>query len=145
MKEGLFVGIAVRRLHNKIGRYVSRAAAEEFGDSATAVHGWVIRYLYKHREEDVFQRDLETQFSVRRSTMTSILQLMEKKGLLEKQAVPDDKRLKKLILTPKAIEIQRRMELQIHRLEERMQEGITEEELATFLSVAAKLEDNLPS
>ena len=53
------IGIVVRCLNNQIGRYVSAAAAKEFGDSATAVHGWVVRYLYDNRDRDVFQRDLE--------------------------------------------------------------------------------------
>lgn len=137
------IGIVVRCLNNQIGRYVSAAAAKEFGDSATAVHGWVVRYLYDNRDRDVFQRDLETRFSVRRSTMTSILQLMEKKGLIVKESVPTDARLKKLILTSKAMDIQERMRREIATLEEQMRHGISEEELALFLAIAEKIGHNL--
>lgn len=145
MEQKLPIGIAIRCLNNQIGRCVSSAAAREFGDSATAIHGWVVRYLYDNRERDVFQRDLETRFSVRRSTMTSILQLMEKRGLIVKESVPTDARLKKLILTPKAIDIQERMRREIAALEEQMRSGISEEELAAFLATAEKIRANLPS
>ncbi len=137
------IGIAVRCLNNRIGRAISAAAAREFGDSATAVHGWVVRYLYEHRDHDVYQRDLETRFSVRRSTMTSILKLMEKNGLIAREPDEKDGRLKKLILTPLALEIEERMSREIDRLEAQMREGLTEEELAAFISTAEKIGRNL--
>ncbi|MBQ4065032.1 MAG: MarR family transcriptional regulator [Clostridia bacterium] len=137
------IGIAVRCLNNRIGRAISSAAAREFGDSATAVHGWVIRYLYEHRDRNVYQRDLETRFSVRRSTMTSILQLMEKNGLISREPDEKDGRLKKLILTPLALEIEGRMHAEIDRLEAKMCEGLTQDELDAFIATAEKIGRNL--
>ena len=67
----------------------------------TGVQGWVVGYLYEHREADVFQRDLEAVFSVRRSTMTNMLQLMEKNGYITRESVSHDARLKKLCSRPK--------------------------------------------
>ena len=137
------IGIAVRCLNNRIGRAVSAAAAREFGDSATAVHGWVVRHLYDHQDQNVYQRDLETRFSVRRSTMTSILKLMEKNGLIAREPDEQDGRLKKLILTPLAIDIQERMRKEIDQIEAQMRQGLTEEELETFAAIAEKIGQNL--
>ncbi len=137
------IGIAVRCLNNRIGRAVSAAAAREFGDSATAVHGWVVRYLYDHRDQDVYQRDLETRFSVRRSTMTSILKLMEKNGLIDRRPDEKDGRLKKLILTPHAIDVQERMRSSIDGLEAKMRQGLTEDEIAAFIATVEKIGRNL--
>ena len=137
------IGIAVRCLNNRIGRAISSAAAREFGDSATAVHGWVIRYLYEHRDRNIYQRDLETRFSVRRSTMTSILQLMEKNGLIAREPDEKDGRLKKLILTPLAVEIQEAIRTEIDRIESRICQGLTEEEITAFLATADKISRNL--
>jgi DNA-binding MarR family transcriptional regulator len=137
------IGIAVRCLNNRIGRAVSAAAARQFGDSATAVHGWVVRYLYDHRDQNVYQRDLETRFSVRRSTMTSILKLMEKNGLIAREPDESDGRLKKLILTPLAIDIQERMRREIDKIEAQMCQGLTEDELAAFVATAEKIGQNL--
>ena len=52
----------------------------------------------------MFQRDLQAHFSVRRSTVTGLLQLMEKKGLITRSSVAQDARLKKIQLTPRAIQ-----------------------------------------
>lgn len=143
MEEKRHIGIAVRCLNHEIGRAVRAVISEEFGDSATGVQSWIVRYLYDHGEEDVFQKDLESQFSVRRSTMTTILQLMEKNGLIKKEPVSRDARLKKLILTPVAIEMQDRIRSGIDTLEAKMREGISDKDLDTFFSVAEKIKENL--
>lgn len=143
MEEKRHIGIAVRCLNHEIGRAVRAVISEEFGDSATGVQSWIVRYLYDHGEEDVFQKDLESQFSVRRSTMTTILQLMEKNGLIKKESVSRDARLKKLILTPVAIEMQDRIRSGIDTLEAKMREGISDKDLDTFFSVAEKIKENL--
>ena len=143
MEEKRHIGIAARCLNHEIGRAVRAVISEEFGDSATGVQSWIVRYLYDHGEEDVFQKDLESQFSVRRSTMTTILQLMEKNGLIKKEAVSRDARLKKLILTPVAIEMQDRIRSGIDTLEAKMREGISDKDLDTFFSVAEKIKENL--
>ena len=43
----------------------------------------------------MFQRDVEQVFSLSRSTATGILQQLEEKGLLRRESVPSDARLKK--------------------------------------------------
>ena len=145
MEEKRHIGIAARCLNHEIGRAVRAVISEEFGDSATGVQSWIVRYLYDHGEEDVFQKDLESQFSVRRSTMTTILQLMEKNGLIKKESVSRDARLKKLILTPAAIEMQDRIRSGIDTLEAKMREGISDKDLGTFFFVAEKIKENLPA
>ena len=141
--ENHTIGFTVRCLNNRIGRAVSAAANKAFGDTATAVHSWVLHYLYENRDRDIFQKDLETRFSVRRSTMTSILKLMEKNGMITREPVAYDARLKKLNLTPAAIEIQDQIRQQIDELEARMRTGLSDEELAAFFAVADKIRANL--
>ena len=41
--------------------------------------------------------------SITRSTVTNILQLMERKGYIERRSVPQDARLKQLVLTEEGI------------------------------------------
>ena len=55
-------------------------------------------------EVDLRQKDFEQQFNIRRSTASNILALIEKNGLIQRESVPYDARLKKIVLTDKAIE-----------------------------------------
>ena len=143
MKDRQHIGIVVKLLSNEIGRAASAVAANELGDSATGLQSWVVRYLYDNREREVFQKDLEAHFSVRRSTMTTILKLMEKNGMITKESVDRDARLKRLVLTPSAVEMQKRIRRGIDSLEERMKNGISEKELSEFFRIAEKIKSNI--
>ncbi len=137
------IGIVVRCLNHEIGRAVSAVVSKELGDSATGVQSWIVRYLYDNRDREVFQKDLESKFSVRRSTMTTILKLMEKNGMITKEPVSHDARLKRLLLTPTAIEMQDRIRNGIDALEARMKEQIDDKELDSFFKTAEKIKVNL--
>ena len=93
--------------------------------------------------EDVFQRDLEEEFFIRRSTATNILQLMERNGFIIRQPVDYDARLKKLVLTEKAVALHKQIEKNIDETERAATKGISKQELATFLAVIDKMKKNL--
>ena len=80
---------------------------------------------------------------MRRSTATGILQLMEKNGLITRSPVSHDARLKKLTLTPKAIEQHQRIVKGIRTVEERVSQCLTPEERRTFLGLCEKIAANL--
>ena len=72
-----------------------------------------------------------------------MIQLMEKKGYISREAVSYDARLKKLTLTSKAWEIHRLMLRNIIDHEDKMRRNIAEEELCVFFNVLEKIQRNL--
>ena len=142
MEKQRHLGLEIRNANNLIKRYFEQNKPEEFKES-TGVHGWAIRYFYENRDNDVFQRDFETRFSIRRSTATNMLKLMEKNGLIKRVAVDYDARLKKIVLTQKAIEFHNKATQNIAILEDSIKEGITEQELISFYNVLDKVKLNL--
>ena len=148
MEKQRHLGLEIRNVNNLIKRYFEQNKPEEFKDGTiwnviTNIHGWAIRYFYENRNNDVFQRDFETRFSIRRSTATNMLKLMEKNGLITRVSVPYDARLKKIVLTEKAIEIHNKATQNIAVLEESIKDGITEQELIAFYNVLDKVKFNL--
>ena len=89
----------LRRVNNLIFRKIGQIARTNGVEAVTPMHGWIMEYLYRHSETPVFQRDIEREFSITRSTVTNILQLMERKGYIARQSVEQDARLKQLVLT----------------------------------------------
>ena len=75
--------------------------------------------------------------------LTSIIQLMEKKGFIERQAVQSDARLKKVLLTEKGEKTHETIEALIIQLNQNMMEGIEPEELQTCLEVLSKIRQNI--
>lgn len=80
------IGFQVRTLDNMLMRNFACSVKESGLDELTVMHGWSIGYLYQNRERDIYQKDIESQFSIGRSTVTNILKLMEKKRISSERA-----------------------------------------------------------
>lgn len=139
-KKSLFV---IKSLSNQIKRCMVAGDHQQNLHQMTGMQHAVIGYLGDRLGEDVFQRDIEADFNVRRSTATGILQLMEKNGLIRKEAVDYDARLKKLILTEKGMKVRHFAIIRMEELEERMTRDITGQELEAFFQTAEKMLQNL--
>lgn len=136
------LGFVIRTLYILIKREVDNLEEETYGETITATNRFILLYLSKNADRDIFQRDLEEVFSVRRSTMSSVLQRMEDKGLLTRSAVDYDARLKKIALTEKGMIMHRQMESSIDRMEEKLIRGLSREETETLLSLLEKVRKN---
>lgn len=142
MEKRRTIGFEIRTLNNLIKRHFESKKPREL-DASTGVHGWAIRYFYENRDRDIFQRDFEQRFSIRRSTATNMLKLMEKNGLIKRVSVEYDARLKKILLTEKAVNIHKQIVKNIDEIESKLESGISEQELAVFYKVVDKLKANL--
>jgi len=102
---------------------ISNLIHQELGTNRDTVHpGTMMQkmflgYLEVHEDQPVFQKDLESAFHIRRSTATGILQIMVRDGLIVREPVEGDARLKRLVLTPIAIEQLAQMQQDILRVE----------------------------
>ncbi|MCI8766092.1 MAG: MarR family transcriptional regulator [Lachnospiraceae bacterium] len=136
------IGFQIRTLSNLISRKINQMVSEE-EENLTANQSWVLDYLTLHQEQDIMQRDIEKKFSIRRSTASHMLQLMEKNGYIRRISAPDDARMKKLIITEKGIEAQRRMKDRLCRFEDLFQSNITPEDLQYLKKLFKQLEENI--
>ena len=143
MAEKTRVGFEVKTLANMLRRRVDKLESRRGIDGVTSTQGRVIGFIIRKNGEDVFQRDLEEEFSIRRSTATNILQLMERNGFIKRQSVDYDARLKKLILTEKAVALHKEIEKNLDETEKQVTKGISDEELALFLEIIARMKENL--
>lgn len=137
------LGFELHRASRLVKRYIDSDTTKLYVDKMTGTHGWAVGYFYSHRDRDVFQKDLEQEFEIRRSTASNILSLMEKNGLIKRESVPYDARLKKITLTDKAIEVQEQIDKNFEKMEATMRSGISEQEMNTFFNVLDKICNNL--
>lgn len=112
----------------------------------TTVQGWVICFIYEQAEyKNVFQRDIEQELDIRKSSATNLLQRMEKKGFIIRTPMPRDARWKKLELTQKAIDYRNELKLRMTQVERNALEGVTELDLQNFFRVTETIANNLES
>lgn len=138
------VGYEIKTLDHIIERNIINISLKNGMDRVTVMHGWIIGYLYANEHRDIYQKDLESEFCISRSTVTNILKLMEKKGYIERISVEKDARLKKIILTDKARKIQRQNYIDMHNMvETQLKKGISEEDMEKFIQIIRKMKENL--
>jgi DNA-binding MarR family transcriptional regulator len=110
----------------------------------TGVQSRIMHYiLVKCTDGPVFQRDVESAFGMSRSTATGILQLMEKNGLILRKSVASDARLKSLVPTDKAAHLDARIGESLRQTEQRLTQGLSDEQIALFLETIAHMSENL--
>lgn len=140
------IGRRFRMINNAIRRYVDRTSEMKSElDNLTCSNGWIIGHL-DHMEKlgrDVLQRDFENDFGITRSTVSKVLSLLEKKGMIERVSVSHDARLKKIILTDRSRDISRKMREEFKRTEERLTRGFSDEELKTLCGFLDRIQQNL--
>lgn len=136
------VGPEMRKFNNLIKREVERSTARQQLESLTGLHGWVIGHIAR-QDGPVLQRDLEERFSVRRSTMSNILSLMEKNGLIVRTKSKQDARSKEITLTRRAFVIDRIVKTDMDRIESLITDGVSQDELDAFFSALDKMKANL--
>ena len=126
------LGFQIKTLDNLFFRNMFAYETSQKGmDEVTVMHGWILGFLYENADRDIFQKDIETEFSIARSTVTSIVKLMEKKGYICRESVEKDGHIHEQHIDD------------IDLLEERCKRNIAPEELEVFLAVAGKLKENL--
>ena len=137
------IGPEIHMLNHLITRNLACHVTAAGIDEITLMHGWIMRYLYENRARDIFQKDIEKTFSIGRSTVTSLIQLLEKKGYVKREFVEHDARLKKVTLTQKGVKNHESMEVLITKLDAMLEEGIDGAELEIFFRVTEKIKENL--
>ncbi len=137
------VGFMIHKLDMGVKK-VLEAKLEAAGyDEVTLMHGWILKYLYDNRDREVFQRDIEKQFSIGRSTVTTIIQLMEKRDLIRRESVEQDARLKKVLLTEKGFKHHDVVEESLYSIHGQIMTNITDEEKSIFLDIVQRMDENL--
>ena len=137
------IGFEIRTLSNLIHRKIKQMVTED-EEALTPHQAWVLNYLIlQGGDQDTIQRDVEKQFSIRRSTASHMLQLMERGGYILRVSVPEDARRKKLVPTQKGMDAYQRMVNRLGRFESILQNGISEDELQQFLRILLIMEKNV--
>lgn len=112
-------------------------------DEVTFMHGWIMGYLQRNQDREIYQKTIESDFNIKRSTVTAILQLMEKKGYIKREAVAGDARLKRILLTEQGMKTAEKTKAILDNMDIALLEGIETEELDIFYKVSEKLLENM--
>ncbi len=112
----------------------------EGGENLTMMQKWVLGYLVHHTDHDIYQKELEDNLNIGKSTLSEILHTMEKDGLVERVS---SGRCKKIVMTEKSAQIDKIITRQIEETEEKLKRGISEEDVEQFICTIRKMIENM--
>ncbi len=135
----------LRSLSHLIYRFIESLPNKKQIESMTGTNGCIIGYLNENSDHDVFQKDIEKAFGITRSTASKVINLMEQKGLVERQSVSCDARLKKIVMTDKSKAISHLMAEDMDLVESVLTDGFSPEEKKALYNYLKRMKQNLKS
>ena len=140
--NNMHMGKLIHMLSHEMKRYhpIDNVVIEDL----TIMQKHILKYiLLETMHRDLYQKDIEEEFQIRKSTVTGYVQLMEKNGFLTRESDKDDARKKRLVPTAKAEELRGLILEDIKRNEKMMVEGIKEEDVTICKQVLYHVLQNL--
>ncbi len=135
------IGFLIRELGNAMRKKRERDDCHmEGGENLTMMQKWVLGYLVHHTDHDIYQKELEDNLNIGKSTLSEILHTMEKDGLVERVS---SGRCKKIVMTEKSAQIDKIITRQIEETEEKLKSGISEEDVEQFICTIRKMIENM--
>ena len=143
MRNG--VGIKIKKIQSLIRKSIHNSETFKNNEELTNVIGWTIGYISRRNLDglETYQKDVEKEFKISRSTATGLLQNMEKLGYIYREVSEVDSRLKRIVLTEKSIELHKRVILTFDSIESKLLTGFSEKEKETLFGFLLRLEKNL--
>lgn len=135
------IGRLVRMISHQLRR---QNAPPGENNGMTTMQQHMLNYiLLETLHRDLYQKDIEEEFQIRKSTATGSLQLLEKKGLIRRENDKNDARLKRIVPTRKAEPLRPQLLDLIRRRDQQLLAGIPQEEIDICFKVLYQVLDNL--
>ncbi|UQS84407.1 MarR family winged helix-turn-helix transcriptional regulator [Apilactobacillus apisilvae] len=124
MKEN--VGRLVKIASIQFARHFDNMA-KEYGLTSTQMS--IIDFVMRKPNEEIFQKDIEEEFYIQRSTASILLKRMEDKELVRRIPSTLDARKKQVILTDKSFKLQSKINDFMNENQELLDEKFSEKDL----------------
>ncbi|MCI5582297.1 MAG: MarR family transcriptional regulator [Anaeroplasma sp.] len=129
----------INKVSTKVKREITNLKKLHDIDELSGENGRVLGFIY-HNKEKIYQKDIEKEFGITRSTASNTISLLEKKGFLKRNNSEEDQRLKSLVLTEKGINHVKIVSYELSKFDKEIEDNFTDDELNQFISYLEKLE-----
>lgn len=140
-KEGVFYQI--KGFDKTVLRYFLSNTKCDMKYTLTPTQMNILDYIVTHKDEEIYQKDLENVLGLRRATVSGVLKTMEKNKLIERIITSNDARMKQIVLNSSAKKIFEENNNKLRNMEQIALHNIKKQELNTFLKVLKQMETNL--
>ena len=135
--------IEIKKIDNLILRKLLSYSKEISNVPLSPVQIAIIKYLNDNKNNHIYQKDIEQFIQNRKSTISSILDTMQKNNIIERINSKEDLRSKEIKLTEKGINISNKIEEHKELFDKTISNNINENDLNIFYKVMNQIENNL--
>lgn len=135
------VGHEIRKLSHVIKRAICSVPPKDNMYKIKPFHMEVIMFI-ADTTLPVYQKDVEKEFDLRKTTVSLGLDSMEKEGLIKRISSDNDARLKQIVLTDQSIQLYKKVSVAMEKFEVALMKGITQEEQDCLQLCFIKIRDN---
>lgn len=139
MENKRYAARYISKLSNKLRRKIDAFSSKK---NFSGSQGRVLHFLLA-QAGDVFQKDIEEEYGLRPPTATELLKKMEQNGLIHREATVGDARLKRIVVSEKAMQYKDIVIEDITNLENELTRDISENEMEVFFKVIEKMLENI--
>lgn len=143
MEKQKHIGYAVHSFDKLMDKNVEAARMRYGMDNLDRMHGWVLAFLHRNMDRDIYQKDVEAEFSIGKSTVTNMVKLLESEGYIRREEVKSDARLKKITLTELGIKRVQDTMAMFDELELSTRGQIAPDRLQIFFEVLEEMKQNI--
>lgn len=134
----------IKKLDVKIAKRLFKDAKKEgIKRPPSPLQARILKYILEQKSEVICQKDLENYLKISKATISEVLVTMEKKEIIKRVSIPNDARAKRIVLTNTSLERFQELEKNFSDINEKLIEGISDDELARFLNVLNKMQQNM--
>lgn len=103
----------------------------------------IVFLLFNNQDKTIFQKDICEEIGLKKSSITEQLDLLEEAEVITRIADKKDRRKNRITLTDEALKMIKTIDEEVGAFNQKMMEGVTDEELKIFMKVLDKMEKNV--
>jgi MarR family transcriptional regulator, transcriptional regulator for hemolysin len=126
---------------NKISRIYSQREFDRLGLDIT-IEQWILLKII-HESQFISQKDLANKSLRDPASITRTLDLVQKKGLIDRQAVPDNRRQYNIVLTKKGLDFIQKVLPIVNQHRQKSVDGLSDSELKTLTKLLYRIQKNM--
>lgn len=135
------IGQSIFAVSNKLRRIIDKEHQEY---SISGGQSRVLNFIFRQsRYGDVFQKNIESFFSIRSSSATELVKKLVEDKLIKRTTSTKDKRMKKLILTDEGLSVVKKTFNILDKIENEYKLKVKEEDYELFIQLLHLFEETL--
>lgn len=126
---------------SRLRRTVADKALRPLG--ITRSQSWVLAFLHRHEGAGMTQSELAKEMQVGKVTMGGLIDRLEEAGYVERRGDANDRRARRIFMTPAGKMLVRRMQVVSEKLNATLLEGIPDKDVVKVENVLALVKKKL--